>query len=188
MPVSAVNLGAVAVDNGSKDVVADGSRFGSFVWLNMMRACEGTFDVRLERFSGTIATTTTTMTTTSTSTAMVNGDGDATTEEATSRKCEGQLSLLNAANSCSSYKPANRMTEMAQEDHGPSWNNLPSVILQEIFSYLSHETRIRASQVSKREKERKSDKESGWEGERRRKSLVYFSSHSFSVAIVCAVN
>ncbi|GAB1865407.1 F-box only protein 33 [Camponotus japonicus] len=149
MPVSSVNPGAVAVDNGSNDVVADGSRFEPLGWLNMMRACDGTFDVRLERFradkkaSGTAAATTTTTTTAAT----VNG-GDAATEEATSRKCEGQLSSLNAANSCSSYKSANRMTEMAQEDyHGPSWNNLPSVILQEIFSYLSHETRIRASQV-----------------------------------------
>lgn len=148
MPVSSVNPGAVAVDSGSNDVVADGSRFEPLGWLNMMRACDGTFDVRLERFraSGTAAATTTTTMTTA---ATMNG-GDAATEEATSRKCEGQLSSLNAANSCSSYKSANRMTEMAQEDyHGPSWNNLPSVILQEIFSYLSHETRIRASQVSR---------------------------------------
>lgn len=68
------------------------------------------------------------------------------TEKATSRKCEGQLSSLKA-NSCSSYKGANRTTEMAQEDNNPCWDNLPSVILQEIFSYLPHNCRLRASQV-----------------------------------------
>ncbi|XP_036142323.1 F-box only protein 33 isoform X2 [Monomorium pharaonis] len=78
-------------------------------------------------------------------------------ELAMSRKsCEGaQLSTLcaAAANSCSCCssccKPACRTSEMAQEDHGPSWDRLPAVILQEIFSYLSHETRITASQVCK---------------------------------------
>ncbi|XP_078043910.1 F-box only protein 33 [Augochlora pura] len=70
------------------------------------------------------------------------------TEKATSRKCEGQLSSTKS-NSCSSYKGANRTTEMAQEDHNPCWNNLPSVILQEIFSYLPHNSRLRASQVCK---------------------------------------
>jgi len=198
MPVSSVNPGAVAVDNGSNDVVADGSRFEPLGWLNMMRACDGTFDVRLERFradkkaSGTAAAT---MTTTTTTAATVNG-GDAATEEATSRKCEGQLSSLNAANSCSSYKSANRMTEMAQEDyHGPSWNNLPSVILQEIFSYLSHETRIRASQVSRwedqsdRERERQREREREWEREGgERESLVFSFLRSLSVLIVCTVN
>ncbi|XP_029055392.1 F-box only protein 33 [Osmia lignaria lignaria] len=68
------------------------------------------------------------------------------TEKATSRKCEGQLSSVKA-NSCSSYKGANRTTEMAQEDNNPCWDNLPSVILQEIFSYLPHNCRLRASQV-----------------------------------------
>ncbi|XP_076649282.1 F-box only protein 33 [Halictus rubicundus] len=70
------------------------------------------------------------------------------TEKATSRKCEGQLSSTKA-NSCSSYKGANRTTEMAQEDNNPCWNNLPSIILQEIFSYLPHSSRLRASQVCK---------------------------------------
>ncbi|XP_066601526.1 F-box only protein 33-like [Prorops nasuta] len=40
-------------------------------------------------------------------------------------------------------------SDMAQEDINPCWDNLPSVILQEIFSYLPHETRIEASQVCK---------------------------------------
>lgn len=74
-----------------------------------------------------------------------SAESDAT-EKATSRKCEGQLSSTKA-NSCSSYKGANRTTEMAQEDSNSCWNNLPSVILQEIFSYLSHNSRLRASQV-----------------------------------------
>ncbi|XP_076623713.1 F-box only protein 33 [Colletes latitarsis] len=68
------------------------------------------------------------------------------TEKATSRKCEGQLSSTKA-NSCSPYKDANRTTEMAQEDNNPCWNNLPSVILHEIFSYLPHNSRLKASQV-----------------------------------------
>lgn len=53
------------------------------------------------------------------------------------------------ANSCSSFIAPNRTTEMEQEDNNSCWNNLPSVILQEIFSYLTHENRIRASQVCK---------------------------------------
>lgn len=69
-------------------------------------------------------------------------------EEATSRKCEEQLSWIKA-NSCSSFIAPNRTTEMEQEDNNSCWNNLPSVILQEIFSYLPHENRIRASQVCK---------------------------------------
>lgn len=68
------------------------------------------------------------------------------TEKATSRKCEGQLSSVKA-NSCSSYNGANRTTEMAQEDNNPCWDNLPSIILQEIFSYLPYNCRLRASQV-----------------------------------------
>lgn len=67
-------------------------------------------------------------------------------EMATSRKCEGQLSPTKA-NSCLSYRGADRATEMAQRDNNPCWDNLPSVILQEIFSYLSHNSRLRASQV-----------------------------------------
>lgn len=154
-----------------------------------MRACDGTFDMQLERFraSGTAATATTITTSTTTMTTVVNTktnsengnaeeeeeedtETETETEEATSRKCEceGQLSLLN---SCSSYKPAIRMTEMAQEDLGPSWNNLPSVILQEIFSYLPHETRIIASQVSgpRETRERQGDREA----KRERESLVF---------------
>ncbi|XP_014479540.1 PREDICTED: F-box only protein 33 [Dinoponera quadriceps] len=74
------------------------------------------------------------------------------------KKCEGQQSSSSLeANSCSSRccccKPAvaSRSTEMAQEDSsdGPSWDNLPIVILQEIFSYLPHESRIKASQACK---------------------------------------
>ncbi|CAL7944208.1 unnamed protein product [Xylocopa violacea] len=68
------------------------------------------------------------------------------TEKAMSKKCEGQLSSVKA-NSCSSYKGANRTTEMAQEDNNLCWNNLPSIILQEIFSYLPYNCRLRASQV-----------------------------------------
>lgn len=68
------------------------------------------------------------------------------TEKAMSKKCEGQLSSVKA-NSCSSYKGANRTTEMAQEDNNLCWNNLPSIILQEIYSYLSHNCRLRVSQV-----------------------------------------
>ncbi|XP_076169743.1 F-box only protein 33 [Ptiloglossa arizonensis] len=77
-----------------------------------------------------------------------NSEESDATEKATSRKCEGQLSSVKA-NSCSSYKGANRTTEMAQEDNNPCWNNLPSVILQEIFSYLPHNSRLKASQVCK---------------------------------------
>lgn len=129
MPVS-------ATIGGRSNGVADGSRLWPIGWLNMMRAC----DARLERFRAAgngVAT------------ASGNGNGEtgATEEVATSRKCEGQLSMLCAANSCSSCKPACRTSEMAQEDHGPSWDNLPTVILQEIFSHLSHEARIKASQV-----------------------------------------
>ena len=69
-----------------------------------------------------------------------------TTEKAVSKKCEGQLSSIKA-NSCSSYKGANRTTEMAHEDNNLNWNNLPSIILQEIFSYLPYNCRLRASQV-----------------------------------------
>lgn len=69
-----------------------------------------------------------------------------TVEEATSRKCEGQLSSMKA-NSCSSCILPNRTIEMEQEDNNSCWNNLPSVILQEIFSYLTQENRIKASQV-----------------------------------------
>lgn len=71
-----------------------------------------------------------------------------TVEEATSRKCEGQLSSMKA-NSCSSCILPNRTIEMEQEDNNSCWNNLPSVILQEIFSYLPQENRIKASQVCK---------------------------------------
>lgn len=146
MPVSAVNGAPVAAIGDRSNGVADGPRFQPIGWLNMIRARDDTSDVlRLERFGPTTATSG------AVATASGNGDGDATVvaqeEEATSRKCEGQLSMLCAANSCSSCKPACRMSEMAQEDHGSSWGNLPIVILQEIFTYLSHETRIRASQV-----------------------------------------
>ncbi|XP_011057551.1 PREDICTED: F-box only protein 33-like [Acromyrmex echinatior] len=142
MPVSAVNgAPAAAIADGSNGVATDGSRFWPIGWLNMMRACDDTSDVRLEKFraatNGAVAT------------ASGNGDANTTEEMATSRKCDGQLSMLCATNSCSSCKPACRTSEMEQEDHGPSWDNLPTVILQEIFSYLSHETRIRASQVCK---------------------------------------
>lgn len=68
------------------------------------------------------------------------------TEKAVSKKCEEQLSSINA-NSCSSYNDANRSIEMAQEDNNLCWNNLPSIILQEIFSYLPYNCRLRASQV-----------------------------------------
>ncbi|XP_003491682.1 F-box only protein 33 [Bombus impatiens] len=70
------------------------------------------------------------------------------TEKAVSKKCEEQLSSINA-NSCSSYNDANRSIEMAQEDNNLCWNNLPSIILQEIFSYLPYNCRLRASQVCK---------------------------------------
>ncbi|KAL6263303.1 hypothetical protein P5V15_006101 [Pogonomyrmex californicus] len=141
MPVSAVNT--IGEANARSNGVADGSRFWPIGWLNVMRACDDTSsDVRLEKLrsattGGAVATT-----------ASGHGDADAT-EELTSRKCEGQLSMLTAANSCSSCMPASRTSEMAQEDYGPSWDNLPSVILQEIFSHLSHESRIIASQVCK---------------------------------------
>ncbi|KYM95761.1 F-box only protein 33 [Cyphomyrmex costatus] len=142
MPVSAVNgAPAAAIGDRSNGVATDGSRLWSIGWLNMMRACDDTSDVRLEKFRAA--------TSDAVATESGNGDANATQEMATSRKCEGQLSMLCAANSCSSCIPACRMSEMAQEDHGPSWDNLPAVILQEIFSYLSHETRIRASQVCK---------------------------------------
>ncbi|XP_067207460.1 F-box only protein 33 isoform X2 [Linepithema humile] len=145
MPVSAADgaaadgAAAAAVDGGSNDDAMLG-------WLNMMRVCDGAFDVRLRKFREATTTTTTTTTESSSTTAMEtatvkNGDADE------ARKCEEQLSLLSAANSCSSCKSASHTAEMAQEDQGPSWDNLPSVILQEIFSYLSHDTRIRASQV-----------------------------------------
>ncbi|KAF3423071.1 hypothetical protein E2986_09938 [Frieseomelitta varia] len=71
-----------------------------------------------------------------------------TTEKAVSKKCEGQLSSIKA-NSCSSYKGANRTIEMAYEDNNLNWNNLPSIILQEIFSYLPYNCRLQASQVCK---------------------------------------
>ncbi|XP_017885879.1 F-box only protein 33 [Ceratina calcarata] len=69
------------------------------------------------------------------------------TEKAMSKKCEGQLSSVKANSCSSSYKGANRTTEMAQEDNNLCWNNLPSIILQEIFSYLPYDCRLRASQV-----------------------------------------
>lgn len=142
MPVSAVNGAPVAAIGDRSNGAADGPRLQPIGWLNMIRARDDTSDVlRLERFGGTSGAV-------AAASGNGNGDGDATAaEEATSRKCEGQLSALCAANSCSSCKPACRMSEMAQEDHGSSWANLPIVILQEIFTYLSHETRIRASQV-----------------------------------------
>lgn len=37
---------------------------------------------------------------------------------------------------------------MAQQDNGPCWDSLPSVIMLEIFSYLEHKDRINASGVS----------------------------------------
>lgn len=134
MPASAADGATVtAIDGWSSDNV---TQFG---WLNMMRVCDGAIDVRLRKFR---ETTTKSSGTAVTKIATVkNGDAGV------ARKCEEQLSLLSAANSCSSCKYASHTAEMAQEDHGPSWDNLPSVILQEIFSYLSHETRIRASQV-----------------------------------------
>lgn len=39
-------------------------------------------------------------------------------------------------------------TEMAQQDNGPCWDSLPSVIMLEIFSYLPHQDRFKASVVS----------------------------------------
>ncbi|KAK0097154.1 hypothetical protein PV326_003091 [Microctonus aethiopoides] len=38
---------------------------------------------------------------------------------------------------------------MAQQDNGPCWDSLPSVIMLEIFSYLEHKDRINASGVCK---------------------------------------
>ncbi|XP_046744823.1 F-box only protein 33 [Diprion similis] len=74
---------------------------------------------------------------------VVNFEESKTTSEGE----EGQLSS-GTANSCSSWKSANRTTEMAQEDNSPCcWNNLPSVILFEIFSYLPHDEKIKTSQV-----------------------------------------
>jgi len=136
MPVSDANgAAAAAIGDGalSNDDVAQ------FGWLNMMRVCDGAFDVRLRKFRETTAESSSAAATETAT--MENEDAD------DARKREEQLSLLSAANSCSSCKPASHTAEMAQEDHGPSWDNLPSVILQEIFSYLSHETRIKASQV-----------------------------------------
>ncbi|KAG7211356.1 hypothetical protein KM043_010646 [Ampulex compressa] len=69
------------------------------------------------------------------------------TEKATSRKCEGQLSSVKT-NSCSCHKNGNRK-KMAQGDSNPCWDSLPSVILEQIFSYLPQESRLRASQVCK---------------------------------------
>ncbi|KAL0122125.1 hypothetical protein PUN28_007119 [Cardiocondyla obscurior] len=147
MPVSAVNGAAAATIGDRSNSEGNGSRFRPIGWLSVMRACDDTSDVlRLARFhaamtaSGVVAT------------ASENGNEDVATAEmvATSTKREGQqLSRLCTANSCSSCVLACRASEMPQEDHGPTWNNLPTVILQEIFSYLSHETRIRASQVCK---------------------------------------
>ncbi|XP_076248567.1 F-box only protein 33 [Calliopsis andreniformis] len=68
-------------------------------------------------------------------------------KKATSRKREGQLS--SKANSCSSYEDANHTTEIEQEDNNPCWDSLPSIILQEIFSYLPHYRRLTASEVCK---------------------------------------
>lgn len=170
MPVSSADVNGAAtaaaaitaLGGESNDCDRDGSSSRRLqrpiAWLNMMRACDGgASDVLLEKFRGANSTATTT-TTTIAVTAAAAEDGDATpTEVTTSNKCEGQLSCTSLkTNSCSSCccccKPttvASRTTEMAQEDHsgGPSWDNLPSVILQEIFSYLSHESRITASQV-----------------------------------------
>ncbi|XP_024870381.1 F-box only protein 33 [Temnothorax curvispinosus] len=150
MPVSAVNGAPVAAlgDSDRSNGATDGSRYRPIGWLDMMRACDDTSDVRLETLERFRAATATAASG-AVATASGNGDADTTAEEATSRKCEGQLSMLCAANSCSSCKPACRTSEMAQKDHGSSWANLPTVILQEIFTYLSHDTRIRASQVCK---------------------------------------
>ena len=68
-------------------------------------------------------------------------------EKEVARKCEGQLSSLVQANSCSSCKDTERTSEMAQDDNSPCWDSLPSVILLEIFSYLPQFNRLRASQV-----------------------------------------
>ncbi|XP_043288983.1 F-box only protein 33 [Venturia canescens] len=38
---------------------------------------------------------------------------------------------------------------MAQQDNGPCWDSLPSVIMLEIFSYLPHQDRLKASVVCK---------------------------------------
>lgn len=82
---------------------------------------------------------------TSDNSAMLNFQEVKTTES----EGQGQLSSSGTTNSCSSWKTANnRNTEMAQEDNSPCWNNLPSVILLEIFSYLPHDEKIRTSQVS----------------------------------------
>lgn len=173
MPVSSadVNGGAAAAAAaitafGSKSNDGPSSRrHRPIAWLSTMRGCDGG--------ASSTATTTTVATATAAKEEEEEDEEDEEEEEekdrdaapsevATSKKCEGQLSSFSLkANSCSpccccKAAVASR-TEMAQEDHsgGPSWDNLPSVILQEIFSYLSHESRIKASQVhnSGREKE-----------------------------------
>ncbi|XP_032680868.1 F-box only protein 33 isoform X2 [Odontomachus brunneus] len=171
MPVSSADVNgaaaaaaAITALGGESNDGRDGSSSRRLrrpiAWLNMMRACDGgASDVLLEKFRGansTASAPTTAVTTTATAAAAVAEDGDAAPTELATSKCEGQLSSSSLkANSCSSCccccKPAaaSRTTEMAQEDHsgGPSWDNLPSVILQEIFSYLPHKSRITASQV-----------------------------------------
>lgn len=171
MPVSSAD-----VNGGGAATAAAITAFGSksndglssrrhrpIAWLGTMRGCDG-------GASGTATTTTTVATATA---AKEEDEEDEEEEEekdrdaapsevATSKKCEGQLSSFSLkANSCSpccccKAAVASR-TEMAQEDHsgGPSWDNLPSVILQEIFSYLSHESRIKASQVHKQQQTEK---------------------------------
>jgi len=136
MPVSAVNdAAAIGGGDGSGNIVGD---IANEPWLEptgwLMQAC-GSFDVRMDRLG------------VASSSDAAAENRDAMMEEATSRNREGQLSSPSIANSCLSCKPTNYTTEMAQEDHGPSWDNLPTVILQEIFSYLSHEARLNASQV-----------------------------------------
>jgi len=140
MPVSAVNdAAAIGGGDGSGNIVGD---IANEPWLEptgwLMQAC-GSFDVRMERLG--VASSSDAATT------VAAENRDATMEETTLRKHEGQLSSPSVTNSCLSCKPTNYTTEMAQEDHSPSWDNLPTVILQEIFSYLSHEARLNASQV-----------------------------------------
>lgn len=83
---------------------------------------------------------------TDTKDSVVENKSIAEEEKTSEEDSEGQLSS-GTTNSCSSCKSANRTTEMAQEDNSPCWNNLPSVILLEIFSYLPHDEKIRTSQV-----------------------------------------
>lgn len=171
MPVSSADVNggaAAAAAAAAAAITAFGSksndgpssrRHRPIAWLSAMRGCDG-------GASSTATTTTTVATATAAKEEEDEEDEEeeeekdrdaAPSEVATSKKCEGQLSSFSLkANSCSpccccKAAVASR-TEMAQEDHsgGPSWDNLPSVILQEIFSYLSHESRIKASQVHNR--------------------------------------